>query len=90
MKTLNDVPIYYWANNRAELDFIIQLRNIIIPLEVKATINLQAKSLKSYRQKYSPDLSIRSSLANYEYNNGLLNLPLYDIAMLKEACNIYI
>ena len=51
-KTLQDLPIFYWTSNRAELDFIIQYKNNIIPVEAKATVNLQAKSLKSFRQKY--------------------------------------
>ena len=83
-KTLGDIPTFYWANNRAELDFLIQYQNNIIPVEVKATINLQAKSLKSFRQKFNPNFSIRTSLANFEENNDLLNIPLYDIENVKE------
>lgn len=82
-KTLGDLPTFYWASNRAELDFLIQYQNNIIPVEVKATINLQAKSLKSFRQKFNPKISIRTSLADYEENNGLFNIPLYDIENLK-------
>ena len=83
-KTLGDLPTFYWASNRAELDFLIQYQNNIIPVEVKATINLQAKSLKSFRQKYEPKISIRTSLADYEENIGLFNIPLYDIENVKE------
>ncbi len=83
-KTLVDLPVFYWASNRAELDFLIQYQNNIIPVEAKATINLQAKSLKSFRQKYEPKISIRTSLADYEKNNGLFNIPLYDIENIKE------
>lgn len=83
-KTLGDLPVFYWASNRAELDFLIQYQNNIIPVEAKATINLQAKSLKSFRQKYEPKISIRTSLANYEENTGLFNIPLYDIENIKE------
>lgn len=82
-KTLQDLPIFYWTSNRAELDFIIQYRNTIIPVEVKATVNLQAKSLKSFRQKYEPNISIRTSLADYEENQGLYNIPLFDIGNIK-------
>lgn len=83
-KTIGDLPVFYWASNRAELDFLIQYQNNIIPVEAKATINLQAKSLKSFRQKYEPKISIRTSLADYEENTGLFNIPLYDIENLKE------
>jgi hypothetical protein len=82
-KNLGDLPIFYWTSNRAELDFLIQYQNNIIPVEAKATINLQAKSLKSFRQKYTPNISIRTSLADYEKNTGLVNIPLYDIGNIK-------
>ncbi len=82
-KTIGDLPVFYWASNRAELDFLIQYKNNIIPVEAKATVNLQAKSLKSFRQKYEPKISIRTSLADYEENNGLFNIPLYDIENIK-------
>lgn len=83
-KTIGELPVFYWASNKAELDFLIQYQNNIIPVEVKATINLQAKSLKSFRQKYEPKISVRTSLADYEENAGLFNIPLYDIEKLKE------
>lgn len=83
-KTIGDLPVFYWASNRAELDFLIQYQNNIIPVEAKATINLQAKSLKSFRQKYEPKISIRTSLADYEGNTSLFNIPLYDIENVKE------
>lgn len=83
-KTLGDLPVFYWASNRAELDFLMQYKNNIIPVEAKATVNLQAKSLKSFRQKYEPKISIRTSLADYEENSGLFNIPLYDIENVKE------
>ena len=51
----------------------------IIPLEVKAEINLKAKSLKTYREKFTPEISIRSSMADYSEEVGLINLPLYAI-----------
>ena len=78
-KSVGNLPIFYWASNMAELDFVIQLENRVIPVEAKATVNLQAKSLKSFRQKYEPQISIRTSLADYEKNGGLFNIPLYDI-----------
>lgn len=57
---------------------------MVIPIEVKATINLKAKSLASYRQKYQPIKAVRTSLAGYEENNGLFNIPLYMIENLVE------
>ena len=56
----------------------------MIPIEVKAEINLKAKSLKAYREKFSPELSIRTSMADYKKEDGLLNLPLYAILELDK------
>lgn len=81
LKLNEHLPINYWGNDNgsAEIDFIIQKSNLVIPIEVKASCNLKAKSLSSYRKKYEPKISIRSSLAGYEVNNGLFNIPLYMI-----------
>ena len=57
---------------------------MVIPIEVKATVNLKAKSLASYRQKYEPIKAVRTSLAGFEENNGLFNVPLYMIESLVE------
>lgn len=85
LKTIKDLPIFYWASNRAELDFVIQNRSEIIPIEAKATMNLQAKSLKSYREKFNPKYVVRTSLANYEENSGLFNIPLF---LIKNICKL--
>ena len=78
---LKNLPTYYWTNESggAEVDFVIQQRGRVIPLEVKAEINLQAKSLKVYRDKFKPELSIRSSMVEYKLEEWLLNLPLWAI-----------
>lgn len=47
------------------------------PLECKAGFTMSAKSLKSYREKYSPTLSLRTGLLSYERNEGVRNIPLY-------------
>ena len=76
-----DLGIYYYTNDRntCEVDFIVDNGDNIIPLEVKAEINLKAKSLKAYREKFTPKVSIRSSMADYSEEVGLINLPLYAI-----------
>ncbi|WP_326975235.1 ATP-binding protein [Caproicibacter sp. BJN0012] len=81
LKTLKDVQTYYWTAERgmAEVDFIIDNGSDIIPIEVKAEANLQAKSLKVYREKFQPKLSIRTSMADYKKEDWLLNLPLWAI-----------
>lgn len=76
-----ELGIYYYTNDRntCEVDFIVDDGDNIIPLEVKAEINLKSKSLKTYREKFKPEISIRSSMADYSKEIGLINLPLYAI-----------
>ena len=70
--------IFYWTSgNQAEIEFVFQLSEKIIPVEAKSALSTKAKSLSEYRKKYSPELSIRFSLKNIEKNDDLLNLPLY-------------
>ncbi len=79
LKNYDDIPVTYWGTDTgtAEVDFVIQKTNQVIPIEVKASTNLKAKSLATYRQKYQPEKSIRTSLAGFEINEGLYNIPLY-------------
>jgi len=69
---------YYWASdNMAEVDFILQYKNTIIPVEVKANTNIKSKSLISYSKRYSPEIKIRYSLKNLSLDGNLLNIPLF-------------
>lgn len=84
LKTLKGIRTYYWtaARGAAEVDFVIDNGSAIIPVEVKAEVNLQAKSLKVYREQFRPKLSIRTSMADYHKEDWLLNLPLWAIEFL--------
>lgn len=83
--TIPDLGIYYYTNDRGscEVDFVIDTGEHVIPLEVKAEINLRAKSLKTYVEKFSPELSVRTSMASYKIEERLVNLPLYAIEEIK-------
>jgi predicted AAA+ superfamily ATPase len=82
MKCHQNLPIYYWSTEKstAEVDFLVQSAGNIIPIEVKAEENLQAKSLKSFQQRYNPALSIRTSMSDYRVDDWLTNVPLYGIS----------
>lgn len=56
----------------------------IIPVEVKAEVNLKDKSLKTYYEKFSPEFSVRASMADYKKEEWLINLPLYAIEQLTQ------
>lgn len=81
LKTIKGLNIYYWTAERgtAEVDFVIDNGSDVIPVEVKAEVNLQAKSLKVYREKFQTKLSIRTSMADYRKEDWMLNLPLWAV-----------
>jgi len=79
-----NTSISYWAAERAmaELDFVIQYKDTVYPIEVKAEENLKAKSLKVFQEKYSIDISIRISMSDFRKEEKLINVPLYMIPIL--------
>lgn len=86
-KTIKDLPVYYWSNetSRAEIDFVIQIKSDVVPVEVKAERNLQAKSLKVYMEKFKPNYAIRTSMADYKKTDNLIDLPLYTIENITQG-----
>ncbi len=83
-----DILPNYWSSSsgNAEVDFLFQAGQGVIPVEVKAEENLRAKSLKAYYQKFSPKISIRTSMSDYRKEAWLLNLPLYAIGQIQKEC----
>lgn len=81
LKTLHGIDTYYWTNDRggAEIDFVIDTGNNVIPIEVKAETNLKAKSLKMYFDKFNPKTSIRTAMTDYKQEDWLVNIPLWAI-----------
>ncbi|ULJ68701.1 ATP-binding protein [Wielerella bovis] len=72
-------PVFYWAAEKgtAEVDFVLQCKQTVIPIEVKAEENLKAKSLKVYVEKFQPEQAIRFSMADFRKQDWLVNVPLY-------------
>ena len=81
-----DNPVFYWATEKgtAEVDFIVQRKQAVIPIEVKAEENLKAKSLKVYVEQFQPEQAIRFSMADYREQNWLVNVPLYNIESILD------
>jgi hypothetical protein len=71
----NQMPYYWTSAGTAEVEFVIQKDDLIIPVEVKAEGNINGKSLSVYNTKYSPRLRVRYSTLNLQYNSGLLSCP---------------
>ena len=79
METLRDIPIYYYSkdNSQLELDFVIQVDTQVVPVEVKAEENLQAKSLKFTLANNPGMRGLRFSMSDYREQEGITNVPLY-------------
>ena len=90
LKSNYDITINYWSNDagQAEVDFIIQYENKILPIEVKAEENLQAKSLKVFVEKYKTKYNIRTSMTDYRKESWLVNIPLYLICRFDKLIDI--
>ena len=90
LKTIEDLGIYYYTNDRGscEVDFVIDNGEQIIPAEVKAEINLKAKSLKTYCEKCQPEIAVRTSMADYKKEDWLINLPLYAVEEIRKINQI--
>lgn len=80
----NSLHITYWSNERStsEVDFVIQYKGKIIPIEVKAEENLKSKSFKLFCETYKPEHAFRVSLANYKKESWMTNIPLFSIEFI--------
>lgn len=74
----------YWSTDEgmAEVEFVVQGETSIYPVEVKAETNLQAKSLKSYRDRFSPPKCLRTSLSEFSVGPLTDDVPLYAVATI--------
>lgn len=86
LKTIKDLDVYYYTNDRGscEVDFVVDTGKRIVPVEVKAEVNLRAKSLKTYQEKFSPEIAVRTSMTDYKEEEWLINLPLYAIDQISK------
>ena len=77
--------LFYWTGGESsEVDFVMQYGSDIVPIEVKSGTNVKAKSLKLFREIYSPKISIRFSLKNTRLDNDLQNLSLFGIFLCEQ------
>lgn len=71
----------YWTNEkpRHEVDFLIQMRNEIVPIEVKSGTSVDSPSLRYYAKRHaeSTPLRVRFSARSLSLDGNLLNIPLY-------------
>ena len=73
-----EAPLRYWTSgNQAELEFLIQQGNNIIPVDAKAGRSIISKSMTEYTKSYSPALRLRYSMLNLVHDGTVLNIPLF-------------
>ena len=80
----DEIKIHYWTPDEgiAEVDFVVQLNGSIVPIEVKAEVNLKAKSLAQFIKRYNTPNMIRTSLEKYFKGEKITNVPLFAIHLL--------
>ena len=83
-----ETPRYWKSGNMAEVDFLIQHKNNIIPVEVKSDENVRSKSLTFYRKAFNPGLSIRFSMRNLKRDEELINIPLFMVDYTKKLLGL--
>jgi len=86
LKTLGNIPIYYWGLDygKSEVDFVVQWKNEIVPIEVKSGIRTKSKSLDLYRELYHPAHAVRTTLKGFGINSNLYSIPIYMIASFTD------
>lgn len=77
---------YYWTGRNSEIDFLIQKEDMVIPIEVKAEQNLQAKSLRYFCEKYQIPTALRFSMSDYNtgiypFGTRLIDVPLFALQL---------
>lgn len=87
LKTKKNMGIYYYTNDRGscEIDFLLDDGENVIPVEVKAELNLKAKSFRTYMEKYKPEKALRISMTDYNKHEDFVDLPLYMVEFALEA-----
>ena len=85
LKSNTTFPIFYWSAEKgmAELDYLVQIGRYNVPIELKSSENLQAKSLKVFAQKYNTKINVRTSMSDYKVEDWLINIPLYLIGNIE-------
>ncbi len=78
---LQHLPIYYYSSNdsRVEIDFLVQKGATVLPIEVKAEVNVKSKSLYTLISKHPEMKGLRFSILPFSSQNWMNNVPLYSV-----------
>ena len=74
-----ETGVFYFDSDssKLELDFLMQGKNHLAPIEVKAEENLRSKSLRQFCMDYPDAKAYRLSMSDYRQQDWLTNIPLY-------------
>ena len=77
-----DVHVYYYSreDSRLEIDFLVQRKGQIIPVEVKAEENLRSKSLRTFIEANPSFKAVRFSMSPFKDQDWMTNVPLYAVS----------
>ena len=84
LRAAADVRPFYWSSedSRTEIDFLAEIGEAVVPIEVKSERNLRAKSLKRFMVRFSQKMAVRTSMSEWQADNGLVDMPLYAIGQI--------
>ena len=85
--TFDTVPNYY-TFDRHKIDFVIQYKNNIIPIEVKSNRNVNNISLTRYNEKKDNNFAIRFSMNNLKKDGKIINIPLFLAEYIEKFINL--
>ena len=85
--TCAGIELFYWSNERtpAELDFVIQINDEAVPIEVKAGANVRGKSIARFVEQNPGKRGVRFSLLGYRQQDWLTNIPLYEVPFFADT-----
>lgn len=78
--TTKGYDLFYWqSDGKAEVDFVLQLKEGVIPVEIKKGIRTRSRSLGIFVGKYNSPYAIRISKKNFGFENSIKSVPLYAV-----------
>ena len=87
--TAMNIDSWFWrSGTSAEIDYLIEEKGLMIPIEVKSADNTKAKSLRLFCSRYHPGMAVKTSLKNVgvsdEDGTHVWSIPLYAFFRLNE------
>ncbi len=84
LRGIFDVEPHYFSDKNSEIDFILQYKTQIIPVETKSGEDKSAPSFKRYIADNNPEYALRFSKRGYRKDGHITNIPLYLVPKTKD------